>query len=68
MQFLTTAVAFSISKPFRKPIYSNYLLCVFMILAFAYSIYIIADPDTFSANLLGVNYILKFIYLAGPFP
>jgi hypothetical protein len=55
MQYLTTAVAFSISKPFRKPIYSNYLLCVFMILAFAYSIYIIVDPDYYSADLLGVK-------------
>lgn len=54
MQYLTTAVAFSISKPFRKPIYSNYLLCVFMILSFAYSIYIIVDPDYYSASLLGL--------------
>jgi hypothetical protein len=55
MQYLITAVAFSISKPFRKPIYSNYLLCIFMVLAFAYSIYIIVDPDEYSRDLIGVN-------------
>lgn len=56
MQYLITAIAFSISKPFRKPIYTNYILCVFMILAMAYSVYIIVDPDKFSADLLGVIY------------
>jgi hypothetical protein len=54
MQFLTTAVAFSISKPFRKPIYSNYLLCVFMVLALAFSLYIIVDPDDYSLNMMDV--------------
>ncbi len=54
MQYLITAIAFSISKPFRKPIYSNYILCVFIILTFAYSTYIIVDPDSFSQDLFGI--------------
>jgi len=53
-QYLITAIAFSISKPFRKPIYSNYLLCAFMVVALAYSIYIIIDPDWWTAGLLGL--------------
>ena len=54
MQYLTTAVAFSISKPFRKPIYTNYLLCIFTIFALAYSIYVIVEPDWYSMHFLSV--------------
>ncbi len=54
MQYLTTAVAFSISKPFRKPIYTNYLLCAFTIFSLAYSVYIIVDPDSYSMAFLTV--------------
>ncbi len=54
MQYLTTAVAFSISKPFRKPIYTNYLLCAFTIFSLAYSVYIIVEPDSYSMEYLTV--------------
>ena len=43
-QYLITAIAFSISKPFRSPFYTNYYLLFFMILAFVFSIYIIVYP------------------------
>ena len=52
MQYLITAFAFSISKPFRKPIYTNLWLTLFMIFAFAYSVYIIVIPDKYSREIL----------------
>ena len=41
MQYLITAFAFCISKPFKSPIYTNYFLTFFMIFAFVYSCVII---------------------------
>jgi hypothetical protein len=52
MQYLITAFAFSISKPFKSPIYTNYYLTFFMIFAFVYSCVIIVWPTKFTANLL----------------
>ena len=52
MQYLITAFAFSISKPFKSPIYTNYFLTFFMIFAFVYSCIIIVWPTQFSTNLL----------------
>ena len=54
MQYLITAFAFSISKPFRKPIYTNLLLTLFMVFAFAYSVYIIVIPDPWSRKILQI--------------
>ena len=52
IQYLITAFAFSISKPFKSPIYTNYFLTFFMIFAFVYSCFIIIYPNKFTANLL----------------
>ena len=52
MQYLITAFAFSISKPFKSPIYTNYFLTFFMIFAFAYSCVIILWQNHFFSNLL----------------
>ena len=52
MQYLITAFAFSISKPFKSPIYTNYYLTFFMIFAFGYSCLIILWPHKFISNLL----------------
>lgn len=60
MQYLITAIAFSISKPFRKPIYTNSILCIFLFLSVGYSTYIIIDPDKFSIKLMDVNYHIIF--------
>jgi hypothetical protein len=62
MQLLICAITFSISKPFRKPIYSNYLLCIYMIIALAYSTYIIVDPDKWSAKLISVKLLFFNIF------
>ena len=52
MQYLITAFAFSISKPFKSPIYTNFYLTFFMIFAFVYSCVIILWPNKFIAKLL----------------
>ena len=52
MQYLITAFAFSISKPFKSPIYTNYYLTFFMIFAFVYSCFIIVYPNKISVDLL----------------
>ena len=52
MQYLITAFAFSISKPFKSPIYTNFYLTFFMVFAFVYSCVIILWPNKFIAKLL----------------
>ena len=52
VQYFITAVAFSISKPFKSPIYTNYFLTFFMILALIYSSIIILWPTQFTCNIL----------------
>ena len=52
MQYLITAFAFSISKPFKSPIYTNYYLTFFMIFAFGYSCVIILWPHRNISKLL----------------
>ena len=46
-EYFIAAVAFSISKPFKSPIYTNYFLTFFMILALIYSSIIILWPTKF---------------------
>jgi magnesium-transporting ATPase (P-type) len=53
-QYLTTALAFSVSKPFRKAIYTNWLLMIYLILVFFYSIWITINCDSWSKNLFGL--------------
>jgi hypothetical protein len=52
VQYFIAAVAFSISKPFKSPIYTNYFLTFFMILALIYSTIIILWPTSFTCNIL----------------
>ena len=52
MQYLVTAIAFSISKPFKSPIYTNIYLTLFMIFGFVYSCAIILWQKQFISNLL----------------
>jgi cation-transporting ATPase 13A3/4/5 len=52
MQYLVTAIAFSISKPFKSPIYTNIYLTLFMLFGFAYSCVIILWQKKFISHLL----------------
>jgi len=51
-QYIITAICFSISRPFKKPLYSNFILTGFLILVIAYSYYIIIKPDWWNAEIL----------------
>ncbi len=53
-QYLTTALAFSVSKPFRKAIYTNWLLMVYLVAVFFYSIWITINCDSWSKDLFGL--------------
>ena len=44
MQYLITAFVFTISKPFKKPFYTNVYLTMFLLFSFAYSVYITIGP------------------------
>jgi cation-transporting ATPase 13A3/4/5 len=52
IQYLVTAVAFSISKPFKSPIYTNIYLTLFMLFGLVYSCVIILWQEKFISNLL----------------
>ena len=52
MQYLVTAIAFSISKPFKSPIYTNIYLTLFMLFGLVYSCVIILWQKDFISHLL----------------
>ena len=53
MQYLITAFVFTISKPFKKPFYTNIYLTLFLFFSFAYSVYITIGPfEDFSKEKL----------------
>ena len=54
MQYLIAAISFTISKPFKKDFYTNFLFTGFVFLAFIYSVYIIIIPDKYSRKLLQI--------------
>ena len=58
-QYLTANLAFSISKPFRKPIYTNWPLMIYLLIVYFYSIWITINCDDWSAKLFNI-YDLKY--------
>jgi len=58
-QYLTLALAFSVSKPFRQRIYKNWPLMIYLVLIFFYSIWITINCDEWSAKLFSI-YDLKY--------
>ena len=62
MQYLITAFVFTISKPFKKPFYTNVYLTLFLFFSFAYSVYITIGPfEKFSEEKL-ILFDLNEIY------
>jgi len=53
-QYIVTAMVFSISRPFKKPIYSNFLLTGFLILIIAYQVYVTIRPDKYSFDIFAL--------------
>ena len=58
-QYLTLAIAFSVSKPFRERIYKNWALMIYLILVYFYSIWITINCDDWSLKLFNL-YDLKY--------
>eukprot|EP00340_Litonotus_pictus_P003246 CAMPEP_0170522942 /NCGR_PEP_ID=MMETSP0209-20121228/8326_1 /TAXON_ID=665100 ORGANISM="Litonotus pictus, Strain P1" /NCGR_SAMPLE_ID=MMETSP0209 /ASSEMBLY_ACC=CAM_ASM_000301 /LENGTH=1057 /DNA_ID=CAMNT_0010810691 /DNA_START=801 /DNA_END=3971 /DNA_ORIENTATION=+ len=51
MQYYISTMIFSITRPYRKPIYTNYVFMIYFIASFSYFTKIILVPDEFSAWL-----------------
>ena len=62
MQYIITGIAFSISKPFKKEIQSNYLLCGFLAFSVLFTYYMILANNPILANIFTVT-ILSFTKL-----
>ena len=58
-QYLTEALAFSVSKPFRQRIFFNWPLMIYLLLVYFYSIWITINCDDWSSNLFSL-YDLKY--------
>lgn len=54
MQYVATVVAFSIGKPFKKPMYTNFLFVVNVVTLVALDAYVMMTPDSFTRYLLDV--------------
>jgi cation-transporting ATPase 13A3/4/5 len=54
IQYLVTSIAFSLSKPFREPLYTNFWFTASLIILTAYSYYIILIPDTGSMRVFTI--------------
>ena len=70
IQYLITALAFTVSKPFKQPFYTNLFLTGYLLFSFIYSLYLIIGPfENFSRkNLIlyelnDIDKILKFFIL-----
>ena len=57
MQYVATVVAFSIGKPFRKPMYTNLLFTLNVIIIAVINYYIMLTPDSFTADFMNVKMI-----------
>ena len=62
-QYLVTCIAFSISKPFRKPLYTNYWFTLSIILLLGFQLLFTFELDFWGLNdFLGVS-LLYFKHL-----
>ena len=64
-QYVVTAIAFSIAKPFRKPIYTNlpYLLSVIFIIAVNFAFLFLPNYNTNAHNIDGSDWLINFFLL-----
>lgn len=44
-QYLSTVIAFSVAKPFRKPLYTNVLFTVSLLLMIGFNVYLVQTED-----------------------
>lgn len=55
LQYLTSALSFSMDKPYRKPFYTNRGLVAYLVIAIFISIYIIVAPAGWTKKLLVIS-------------
>lgn len=58
-QYLVTCIAFSISKPFRKPLYTNLYFTLSIAILFGFNLYLVMVSVPFTNNLFGVRQLLN---------
>ena len=61
-QYLTSVISLSITYPFKKKIFNNFLLILFLISCFIYFTYIIVNPDNLSLHILNLHYFPSFSF------
>jgi cation-transporting ATPase 13A3/4/5 len=61
-QYLIIAISFSITYPFKKSIFTNTLLIVYLISGFSYFTYIFFTPNNFSSKLLNLTFFPSYIF------
>lgn len=54
LQYLLTGIVFSVSKPFRKPFYTNIWLMIYLIAVVFYSFWLNLNPDDWSSDLFEI--------------
>jgi len=59
-QYLIIAISFSITYPFKKNIFTNTLLIVYLISGFSYFTYIFFTPDNFSLKILNLIFFPSY--------
>ena len=47
-QYLTVAIAFCVAKPFRQPIYTNWMLVLYLVIVGGYTTWVVLRCDSFS--------------------
>lgn len=58
IQYIVLAIVYSVSKPYKEPIYNNFILTGYIILLIGFSYYIVIEPDRYTSEFLTVNYYL----------
>lgn len=49
-QYISTCVSFSVSKPFRRPLYTNWIFTLSLIVIISFSFFLILSDAEWSAN------------------
>lgn len=60
-QFLTSAIIFSTGRPFRKPIFTNKTLTIYLCFGFAFLLYVVLGRNEDVNDIFAV--IIFFVYL-----
>ena len=62
MQYFITFLVFSINYPFKKNIFKNELIIIFLLIFVGYSLMLIIRPDKIYFNILKMTYIPSYIF------